>query len=69
MGQLWLSRDPVALDVLALKELARERAAAGVPPLKTNFEIYTKAAQLQLGLEDPAKIQVEKISVPAPAPL
>jgi len=66
-GQLWLSRDPVALDVLALKELARERAAAGVPPLKTNFEIYDKAALLQLGLEDPAKIQVEKVSVPATA--
>ena len=59
--QVWFSRDPVALDVLALKELARERAAAGVPPLKTGFEIYSKAALLQLGIEDPAKIQVERI--------
>ncbi len=64
LEQLWFSRDPVALDVLALKELARERAAAGVQPVKTGFEIYSKAALLQLGIEDPAKIQVEKIPPP-----
>ena len=61
LNQLWFSRDPVALDVLALKELARIRAAAGVPPVKTGFEIYAQAAFLQLGINDPAKIQIEKV--------
>ena len=61
LNQLWFSRDPVALDVLALKELARERAAAGVPPLKAGVEIYNQAAFLQLGVNDPAKIQTEKV--------
>ena len=61
LNQLWFSRDPVALDVLALKELARERAAAGVPPLKASVEIYNQAAFLQLGVNDPAKIQMEKV--------
>ena len=61
LNQIWFSRDPVALDVLALKELARERAAAGVPPLKAGIEIYNQAAFLQLGVNDPAKIQMEKV--------
>ena len=60
VNQLWFSRDPVALDVLALKELARIRAAAGVPPDKTGFEIYAQAAFLQLGINDPARIRIEK---------
>ena len=61
LNQLWFSRDPVALDVLSLKELARIRAAAGVPPVKTGFEIYAQAAFLQLGINDPARIQIERV--------
>ncbi len=61
LQQLWFSRDPVALDTLALAELARERNNFSVAPIKFNSEIYTNAALLQLGVNDPAKIQVEKI--------
>ena len=61
LNQLWFSHDPVALDVLSLKELARIRAAAGVPPVKTGFEIYAQAAFLQLGINDPARIQIERV--------
>ena len=61
LNQLWFSRDPVALDVLSLKELDRIRAAAGVPSVKTGFEIYAQAAFLQLGISDPARIQMEKV--------
>ena len=63
-GQIWFSRDPVALDTLALKELARERAAVNSPRQPANFEIYTNAALLQLGISDPAKIQVQKVAAP-----
>ena len=59
-NQLWFSRDPVALDTLALKELDRERRALDAPAFKPNLELYTNAALLQLGLNDPAKILVEK---------
>jgi Domain of unknown function (DUF362) len=62
--QLWFSRDPVALDTLALKELSRERKLAEVTPLPSNFEIYTNATLLQLGISDPAKIQLQAINVP-----
>ena len=61
LDQLWLAHDPVALDTLALKELARERRAYSVPPLRTNGQIYTNAVLLQLGINDPVRILVEKV--------
>jgi len=60
-NQLWFSRDPVALDTLALKELDRERRALDAAAFKPNLLLYTNAALLQLGVNDPAKILVEKL--------
>lgn len=60
-NQLWFSRDPVALDTLAIKELDRVRRAVDAPAFKPNLELYTNAALLQLGVNDPAKIPVEKL--------
>jgi hypothetical protein len=60
-GQLWFSRDPVALDTMAVRELERERRAANAPEFTPHLEIYTNAVLLQLGVSDPAKIQVDKI--------
>jgi hypothetical protein len=59
--QLWFSRDPVALDTLAVRELERERRAANAQEFTPHLEIYTNAVLLQIGVSDPAKIQVEKI--------
>jgi hypothetical protein len=61
LNQIWFSRDPVALDTLALKELGRESKLAGTPPPQVNLEIFSLAALLQLGVNDPAKITVETI--------
>jgi hypothetical protein len=61
LNQLWFSRDPVALDTLAIKELERERRALDAPEFKPNLELYANATLLQLGMNDPAKIQVEKL--------
>jgi len=61
LNQLWFSRDPVALDTLAIKELDRERRAREAPEFKPNLGIYANAALLQLGVNDPAKIRVEKL--------
>jgi hypothetical protein len=60
-NQLWFSHDPVALDTLALKELARVRSSLDAPVFKINLDLYTNAALLQLGVNDPSKIMVEKI--------
>jgi hypothetical protein len=61
LDQLWFSRDPVALDTLALQELARERAERHAAEFKVNTALYTNAALLQLGIADPAYIQVRKL--------
>ena len=60
-NEIWFSHDPVALDTLALKELARERRVLNIPALPSNFEIYTNAALLQLGINDPTRILIEKV--------
>lgn len=60
-NQLWFSRDPVALDTLALKELERRRHEIGEPEYKPDLDLYANAALLQLGINDPARIQSEKI--------
>ena len=61
-NELWFGRDPVALDVMALKELMLQRRVLSAPPMPSNFAIYTNAVLLQLGVNDPTRIMVE----PAP---
>jgi hypothetical protein len=59
-NELWFGTDPVALDTMALKELMLQRRILNAPPMPTNFAIYTNAVLLQLGVDDPARIQIEK---------
>jgi len=61
LNQLWFSRDPVALDRLAIKELARERHVTETSAFKPNLQLYSNAALLQLGVDDPARIQIDKL--------
>ena len=61
LNQVWLSHDPVALDVLSLKELAREAKMFGTLPVPSESEIYTNAALLELGANDPSRIRIEKV--------
>jgi hypothetical protein len=58
LGQLRFSKDPVALDVLSIQELNRQRLAARIPGTTTNLLIYTNASLLEIGISDPAKIDV-----------
>jgi hypothetical protein len=60
-NELWFSHDPVALDTMGLKELMRQRKLLNAPALPSNFAIYTNAVVLQLGVNDPARIQIEKV--------
>ena len=61
LNQLWFSRDPVALDTLALEELDRERVLIKAPGFMPNLELYTNAAILQLGVTDSNRIQVDRL--------
>jgi len=61
LSQLWVSRDPVALDTLAVAELDRERKMHNAPQVKPNLALYANAALLRLGLNDTNRIRIEKI--------
>jgi hypothetical protein len=58
LNQLWFGTDPVALDVLAIEELERQRQAARIPGIKPTLELYDNAALLELGVSRPAAIDV-----------
>jgi hypothetical protein len=61
LNELRLSRDPVALDVLSIQELVRQRQLAHAPTVKPNLKLYSNAALLQLGVDDLKRIQVETL--------
>ena len=59
LNQLWFSKDPVALDVLGLQELERQRRAAMISPPKANSDLYQNAALLELGNNEIKNITIE----------
>jgi len=61
LNELRFSRDPVALDVLSLGELNRQRELAKAPVVKNDPELYSNAALLELGVSDPKKIDVTEL--------
>jgi hypothetical protein len=61
VNQLWVSKDAVALDVLAIQELDREREAHKITGVNTNLELYHNASLLELGVSDPAKVKIDLV--------
>ena len=61
LNQLCFSKDPVALDMLSIQELDRQRLATQAPVVKPNLDLYDTAALLQLGVSDLKRIQVDKL--------
>lgn len=58
-NQIWISNDPVALDVLAIEELDRERLINNIESRRDNPELYQNAALLQLGVGTVERIKLE----------
>ena len=65
LNDLRFSRDPVALDVLSLRELERQRAAAGMAGAKSNRALYENAELLELGIADLEKVGIQRLGAPA----
>jgi hypothetical protein len=61
LNELRFSRDPVALDVLSIRELERQRSAAQMPAVRVNRELYENAELLELGVADVDRIAVERV--------
>jgi hypothetical protein len=60
LNELRFSKDPVALDVLSLQDLNRQRGSARTY-IKDNLELYNNAALLELGVSDYKRIQIERV--------
>jgi hypothetical protein len=58
LNELRFSRDPVALDVLSMRELDHQRKLAEAPQVKIDTELFNNAALLELGVADPKNIDV-----------
>ena len=61
LNELWVSTDPVALDVFALRELATARARSpvdGEKPFQT--ELYRNCELLELGVADEKRFDVRR---------
>ncbi len=62
LNQIWMSKDPVALDVLAIQELDRERQDRKMEARNGNPDLYKNASYfLELGVGDPSKIRIEMV--------
>jgi uncharacterized protein DUF362 len=61
LNQIRFSRDPVALDMLSIQELDRQRRLAKMPDITPDLELYDNAAVLELGVNDFKRIHVENI--------
>jgi hypothetical protein len=64
LDQLWLSRDPVALDVLAVREIERQRQLNAIITARTPMDLYDNLALLELGVASPSRIDVERLTPP-----
>ena len=59
LNQIWVSTDPVALDVLGVQELDRQREVAGLTSPKSPMDLFHNAALLEIGSDDPRNIKID----------
>ncbi len=63
LNQLRFSTDPVALDVLSVQEIISQRQRANLSWFShtNHLELYRNAALLELGIDDPRKMDLESV--------
>jgi hypothetical protein len=61
IGALYVSRDPVAIDTLALPRLERGRKYNHVDPIGSHASHVADAANYHLGTNDPSRIQLVRL--------
>jgi hypothetical protein len=63
LNELWVSRDPVAVDVLGIEELERQRRTAAVASARSNLKLYQNATAIWLGVSASRQIDVVRILI------
>lgn len=61
LNQLRFSKDPVALDILSIQEIQRQRQRMGMAAIPYMKELYQNAAFLEMGLDDDQQFLVDLI--------
>jgi hypothetical protein len=61
LNQLRFSTDPVALDVLSLEELERQRTPPDSKWKEKFLDLYRNASLLEIGVSEPRAITVERV--------
>lgn len=61
LDQLWFGTDPVAMDVLATREISEQRKANNGSQVKSNLELYQNASLLEIGVNDLNRIDVTRV--------
>ena len=59
LNELRFSKDPVALDVLSVQELEKQRRLAGMSSRTNSMELFQNASLLELGTSDLQNIRVQ----------
>lgn len=62
MKELRMSEDPVALDVLSVLEINRQRKRAGLEENATAYQLYENANLLELGESNVSNIRFERVT-------
>ena len=68
MNELRFSSDPVALDTLSLTDIEQNARAARLNLKSLNRDICRYAALLNLGVDNPDLIKVDRFSLPGVFP-
>ena len=61
LNELRFSTDPVALDVLSLQELNRQRKAAKMSVVTNSFDLYHNASLVEIGVSNLKNMNVETV--------
>ncbi len=62
-NELYFGTDPVALDLLALQLLAKERRSYAAMESKPDLNTYRNAALLQLGTDDLSRVPIKRVTM------
>jgi hypothetical protein len=63
LDQLWFGTDPVALDVLGIHEIERQRAAANLAGAKPVFDTYENCSILELGVSSTNLMDITRLTL------
>jgi hypothetical protein len=63
LNQIWFGTDPVAMDVLGIRELQKQRKGTEQSTRAPSLELYENAALLEIGIADEKRFVIDRVSL------